>query len=195
MPFCFFSSRNFSIFFEGDNSLLARNFSPLTRASHSPVEKASIRSSESRASQSFLEYSCLLKKKVIFLLTKEKLLLESTTKPLPRYDTPPDLFAQSVISALLGHDPVIQEYRTFFSLFDWSLVEHSYISNDACSSHDDEHCPQIQRSFLASSLSGPLHEKPALLKLFLPQSLVRHPEGAAPLYGPDHVSVCIGVQL
>jgi hypothetical protein len=27
------------------------------------------------------------------------------------------------MSALLGHDPVVQEYHAFFSLFDWSLVD------------------------------------------------------------------------
>lgn len=33
------------------------------------------------------------------------------------------LFDQSVMSALLTHDPVVQHYRAFFSLFDWSLVD------------------------------------------------------------------------
>ncbi len=35
-----------------------------------------------------------------------------------------DLFDQSTITALLAHDPVVQDYRAFFSLLDWSLVEH-----------------------------------------------------------------------
>lgn len=34
-----------------------------------------------------------------------------------------DLFDQSVMSALLTHDPVVVHYRAFFSFFDWSLVE------------------------------------------------------------------------
>lgn len=33
------------------------------------------------------------------------------------------LFDQSTIAALLNHDPLVLEYRTLFSLFDWSLVE------------------------------------------------------------------------
>jgi hypothetical protein len=32
-------------------------------------------------------------------------------------------FDQSTIAALLQHDPVVCEYRAFFSLFDWSVVE------------------------------------------------------------------------
>jgi hypothetical protein len=34
-----------------------------------------------------------------------------------------DLFDQSVITALLDHDPLVQDYRAFFSLLDWSVVE------------------------------------------------------------------------
>src|SRR5205085_5913057 len=34
-----------------------------------------------------------------------------------------DLFDHSVMTALLEHDPVVQEYRAFFSLFDWSVVD------------------------------------------------------------------------
>src|SRR5579884_4317064 len=34
-----------------------------------------------------------------------------------------NLFDQSVITALLEHDPLVQEYRTFFSLLDWSIVD------------------------------------------------------------------------
>jgi hypothetical protein len=33
------------------------------------------------------------------------------------------LFDQSVLVALLDHDPLIAEYRAFFSLLDWSVVE------------------------------------------------------------------------
>jgi hypothetical protein len=33
------------------------------------------------------------------------------------------LFDQSVLAALLDHDPLIAEYRAFFSLLDWSVVE------------------------------------------------------------------------
>src|SRR5260370_4342109 len=34
-----------------------------------------------------------------------------------------DLFDQSVMTALLEHDPVVEQYRAFFSLFDWSVVD------------------------------------------------------------------------
>ena len=33
------------------------------------------------------------------------------------------LFDQSTLTALLEHDPVVQDYRAFFALLDWSLVE------------------------------------------------------------------------
>jgi len=33
------------------------------------------------------------------------------------------VFDQSTITALIEHDPVVQEYRAFFSLLDWSVVE------------------------------------------------------------------------
>jgi len=34
------------------------------------------------------------------------------------------LFDQSIITALLDHDPLVADYRAFFALLDWSLVEH-----------------------------------------------------------------------
>jgi len=34
------------------------------------------------------------------------------------------LFDQSTMAALLDHDPVVQDYRAFFALLDWSRVEH-----------------------------------------------------------------------
>lgn len=33
------------------------------------------------------------------------------------------LFDQSVMTALLDNDPLVQQYRAFFSFFDWSIVE------------------------------------------------------------------------
>jgi hypothetical protein len=33
------------------------------------------------------------------------------------------VFDQSAMTAMLDHDPVVLEYRAFFSFFDWSLVE------------------------------------------------------------------------
>lgn len=34
------------------------------------------------------------------------------------------LFDQSTLAALLEHDPIVTDYRTFFSSLDWSVVEH-----------------------------------------------------------------------
>jgi len=33
------------------------------------------------------------------------------------------LVDQSTLAALLEHDPLVQDYRAFFSLLDWSVVE------------------------------------------------------------------------
>ena len=57
------------------------------------------------------------------------------------------LFDQSVMAALLEHDPVVQEYRAFFALLDWSLVEQW----------------QKQRS----ARGRPAHPESAYLKAFL----------------------------
>lgn len=59
----------------------------------------------------------------------------------------PAFFDQSVLQQLLDHDPVVQDYRTFFSLFDWSLVTHW----------------QTQQS----ALGRPAHPESAYLKAFL----------------------------
>src|ERR1700680_1347581 len=58
-----------------------------------------------------------------------------------------DLFDQSVITALLDHDPLVADYRAFFSLLDWSVVEHW----------------EAQRS----SRGRPAHPESAYLKAFL----------------------------
>src|SRR6266851_6645114 len=33
------------------------------------------------------------------------------------------VFDQSTLAALLDHDPLVTDYRAFFSLLDWSIVE------------------------------------------------------------------------
>ncbi len=58
-----------------------------------------------------------------------------------------DLFDQSTIAALLEHDPLVADYRAFFSALDWSLVEHW----------------QAQRS----CRGRPSHPEAAYLKAFL----------------------------
>jgi hypothetical protein len=57
------------------------------------------------------------------------------------------LFDQSTIIALLEHDPLVADYRAFFSLLDWSVVEHW----------------EAQRS----GLGRPAHPESAYLKAFL----------------------------
>jgi len=57
------------------------------------------------------------------------------------------LFDQSHIVTLLDHDPLVQDYRAFFSLLDWSVVDHW----------------QAQRS----SRGRPAHPETAYLKAFL----------------------------
>ncbi len=57
------------------------------------------------------------------------------------------LFDQSTLAALLEHDPLVQDYRAFFALLDWSLVEQW----------------QAQRS----SRGRPPHPESAYLKAFL----------------------------
>lgn len=58
-----------------------------------------------------------------------------------------DLFDQSTMAALLDHDPLVADYRAFFSLLDWSVVEHW----------------ETQRS----GLGRPAHPESAYLKAFL----------------------------
>ncbi len=57
------------------------------------------------------------------------------------------LFDQSTMAALLEHDPVVQDYRAFFALLDWSLVDQW----------------QKQRS----ARGRPAHPESAYLKAFL----------------------------
>ena len=57
------------------------------------------------------------------------------------------LFDQSTMAALLDHDPLVQDYRAFFALLDWSLVEQW----------------QAQRS----PRGRPAHPESAYLKAFL----------------------------
>lgn len=57
------------------------------------------------------------------------------------------VFDQSVIATLLEHDPVAQEYRAFFALLDWSIVERWEAAR--------------------SSRGRPAHPESAYLKAFL----------------------------
>src|SRR5213082_672608 len=68
-------------------------------------------------------------------------------KEFPTMIPASDLFDQSVITALLDHDPLVADYRAFFSLLDWSVVERW----------------EAQRS----PLGRPAHPESAYLKAFL----------------------------
>ena len=57
------------------------------------------------------------------------------------------LFDQTILAALLDHDPMVADYRAFFSLLDWSVVERW----------------EAQRS----ALGRPAHQISAYLKAFL----------------------------
>src|SRR5579871_5806179 len=57
------------------------------------------------------------------------------------------VFDQSTMTALLDHDPLVQDYRAFFALFEWSLEEEW----------------QAQRS----PRGRPAHPESASLKAFL----------------------------
>ena len=63
------------------------------------------------------------------------------------------VFDQSVMAALLDHDPVVTQYRAFFSCFDWSLVQDFEAGR--------------------SGLGRPAHPESAYLKAFL----IRQNEG------------------
>ena len=43
-------------------------------------------------------------------------------------------FDQSTLSKLLDHDPVVQRYRAFLALFDWSVVPESPLEPSPASS-------------------------------------------------------------
>src|SRR5579859_1051830 len=57
------------------------------------------------------------------------------------------LFDQSILTALLDHDPLVADYRAFFSLLDWSVVQ--------------------QWEAGRSGLGRPAHPESAYLKAFL----------------------------
>jgi hypothetical protein len=61
------------------------------------------------------------------------------------------LFHQSVFAQLLDHDPVVQEYRAFFSLLDWSVVEQW----------------EAERKAQLSARGQPAHPMSAYIKAFL----------------------------
>jgi hypothetical protein len=41
-------------------------------------------------------------------------------------------FDQSTLASMLAVDPLVKEYRTFFALFDWSVVDRWQAARSAC---------------------------------------------------------------
>jgi hypothetical protein len=62
------------------------------------------------------------------------------------------LFDQSVIMHLLEHDPVIQDYRAFFSLIDWSLVDQWEAQHEAQRSPRGRHHAHPLSAYLKAFL-------------------------------------------
>src|SRR5947209_2967707 len=89
-----------------------------------------------------------------FCLTGKHLLLQSLFNPKthPQKECvtmipTSHLFDQSTMTALLDHDPLITDYRAFFSLLDWAIVERWEAAG--------------------SGLGRPAHPESAYLKAFL----------------------------
>jgi hypothetical protein len=75
---------------------------------------------------------CQFSSSLLMPLTKKRLLLQSVDYNTIHHSPKEVLvlmipsscvFDQSTLAALLEHDPVVQHYRAFFSLLDWSTVE------------------------------------------------------------------------
>src|SRR5437899_2379696 len=72
---------------------------------------------------------CLFLPNCLFCLTKKRLLCRVfittnlTTKESSAMIPVSRLFDQTTLATLLDLDPVVQDYRQFFALLDWSLVE------------------------------------------------------------------------
>jgi hypothetical protein len=107
-------------------------------------------------------------------LTKKELFLHSTftqftkQKEFPLMIPSSAIFDQSIMQCLLDNDPVIQEYRAFFSLFDWSLVEQWKARQSLRGRPAHPECAYIQ-SFLIRIREGMIYT--SQLRSFL----LKHP--------------------
>jgi hypothetical protein len=78
-------------------------------------------------------------------------------------------FDQSTMASLLEVDPLVQEYRAFFSLLDWSVVEHWQAQRSAyCGSHGHPLSAYI-KAFLVRIKQGLIYTKQ------LRDFLLKHP--------------------
>jgi hypothetical protein len=78
-------------------------------------------------------------------------------------------FDQSTLASLLDIDPLIQEYRAFFSLFDWSVVDRWQQSRSACCGSHGHPLTAYLKAFLVRIKEGLKYAKQ------LRDFLLKHP--------------------
>jgi hypothetical protein len=78
-------------------------------------------------------------------------------------------FDQSTIASLLEVDPLIQDYRAFFALFDWSVVDRWQASRSACYGSHGHPLTAYLKAFLVRIKEGLIYTKQ--LQAFL----LKHP--------------------
>jgi hypothetical protein len=78
-------------------------------------------------------------------------------------------FDQSTIASLLEVDPLIQEYRAFFSLLDWSVVDRWQAGRSACSGSHGHPLTTYLKAFLVRIKEGLIYAKQ------LRDFLLKHP--------------------
>ncbi len=78
------------------------------------------------------------------------------------------LFDQSTLTALLSHDPLVADYRAFFSLLDWSVVERWEAQRSGLGRHAHPESAYL-KAFLIRIREGMLYT--TQLRRFL----LRHP--------------------
>ena len=100
------------------------------------------------------------------------------------------VFDQSPLTTLLDYDPVVQNYRAFFSLLDWSLVDHWHAQQSAYSGTHGHPIHAYLKAFLIRSrekMSSATHLRSFLLHhplLIIEVGFCLHLDPAAP-YGFD----------
>jgi hypothetical protein len=68
-------------------------------------------------------------------------------------------FDQSTMASLLSVDPLVQEYRAFFSLLDWSVVEHWQAQRSACCGSHGHPLTAYIKAFLLRIKEGLIYAK------------------------------------
>ena len=68
-------------------------------------------------------------------------------------------FDQSTIAAMLDVDPLIQDYRAFFSLFDWSVVDRWQAGRSACCGSHGHPITAYLKAFLLRIKAGLIYAK------------------------------------